>query len=189
MSPREVIVTVTRRAAYCIAQLSKSSADAEKSGSGCVFFQCLCGVLSAICPSSSLRTKSRSLILLQRGITILDREAAALPGRFLPELGRSSERPFFLPRSFGLWVRRAIARVQQGTRRSALLPSDQNLWGKAGDESEEETTRPLRAARRACPAVTAGSRSGLPSHASGARAPIQTPVAWRCALHPDRANG
>jgi hypothetical protein len=25
-----------------------------------------------------------------------DREAAALPGRFLPELGRSSERPFFL---------------------------------------------------------------------------------------------
>jgi hypothetical protein len=25
----------------------------------------------------------------------LGREAAALPGRFLPELGRSSERPFF----------------------------------------------------------------------------------------------
>jgi hypothetical protein len=34
-------------------------------------------------------------ILLQRGIAIFDCEAAALPGRFLPELGRSSERPFF----------------------------------------------------------------------------------------------
>src|ERR1700760_1888585 len=34
-------------------------------------------------------------ILLQRGITVFDREAAALPGRFLPELGRSPERPFF----------------------------------------------------------------------------------------------
>jgi len=33
--------------------------------------------------------------LLQRGIAIFDCEAAALPGRFLPELGRSSERPFF----------------------------------------------------------------------------------------------
>jgi len=40
-------------------------------------------------------------ILLQRGIAILDCEAAALPGRFLPELGRSSERPFFLRGSFG----------------------------------------------------------------------------------------
>jgi len=37
-------------------------------------------------------------ILLQRGIAIFDCEAAALPGRFLPELGRSSERPlFYLP--------------------------------------------------------------------------------------------
>jgi hypothetical protein len=40
-------------------------------------------------------------ILLQRGIAIFDCEAAALPGRFLPELGRSHERPFFLARPFG----------------------------------------------------------------------------------------
>jgi len=39
-------------------------------------------------------------VLLQRGIATLDCEAAALPGRFLPELGRSSERPFFLAGSF-----------------------------------------------------------------------------------------
>ena len=42
-----------------------------------------------------LRTKPLFGILLQRGIAISDCEAAALPGRFLPELGRSSERPFF----------------------------------------------------------------------------------------------
>ena len=44
-------------------------------------------------------------ILLQRGIAILDREAAALPGRFLPELGRSPERPFFFASVF--WALRA----------------------------------------------------------------------------------
>jgi hypothetical protein len=38
---------------------------------------------------------------LQRGIAIFDCEAAALPGRFLPELGRSHERPFFLPDLLG----------------------------------------------------------------------------------------
>jgi len=43
-----------------------------------------------------LQTKWSFFILLQRGIAIFDCEAAALPGRFLPELGRSSERPFFL---------------------------------------------------------------------------------------------
>jgi hypothetical protein len=47
-----------------------------------------------------LQTPGRSGILLQRGIAIFDREAAALPGRFLPELGRSPERPFFLPWPF-----------------------------------------------------------------------------------------
>jgi hypothetical protein len=44
-----------------------------------------------------LRQGSKFGILLQRGIVIFDCEAAALPGRFLPELGRSHERPFFLP--------------------------------------------------------------------------------------------
>jgi hypothetical protein len=42
-----------------------------------------------------LQTSWKIGILLQRGIVIFDCEAAALPGRFLPELGRSSERPFF----------------------------------------------------------------------------------------------
>jgi len=48
----------------------------------------------------TLQTKAGSGILLQRGIAIFDCEAAALPGRFLPELGRSSERPFFLRSAF-----------------------------------------------------------------------------------------
>jgi hypothetical protein len=45
---------------------------------------------------SGLRQRLCFGILLRRGIAIFDCEAAALPGRFLPELGRSSERPFFL---------------------------------------------------------------------------------------------
>jgi hypothetical protein len=44
---------------------------------------------------SSLRQESLSGILLQRGIAILDCKAAALPGRFLPELGRSPSGHFF----------------------------------------------------------------------------------------------
>src|ERR1700754_2041951 len=57
-----------------------------------------------------LRRNRNFGILLQRGIAIFDCEAAALPGRFLPELGRSSERPFFLPRSFAAWRCRRSAR-------------------------------------------------------------------------------
>ena len=59
------------------------------------FFQAFCGVLSRIVILCILQTRGYPGILLQRGIAILDCEAAALPGRFLPELGRSSERPFF----------------------------------------------------------------------------------------------
>ena len=73
------------------------------------FFQAFCGVLSRIVILCALQTKASFFILLQRGIAILDCEAAALPGRFLPELGRSSERPFFLRRSFGSWRRCRIA--------------------------------------------------------------------------------
>ena len=69
------------------------------------FFQAFCGVLSRIVILCSLQTGRDFVILLQRGIAIPDCEAAALPGRFLPELGRSSERPFFLPRSFRPWRR------------------------------------------------------------------------------------
>jgi hypothetical protein len=47
-------------------------------------------------------------ILVQRGIAIFDCEAAALPGRFLPELGRSPERPFFWP---GLLLPAFVARA------------------------------------------------------------------------------
>ena len=97
-----------------------------------MFFQGFCGVLSRIVILCALHTHWRFFILLQRGIAIFDCEAAALPGRFLPELGRSSERPFFLRGSFGLWVRRAFARGRLSPRRSALLPSDQNPSRKNG---------------------------------------------------------
>jgi hypothetical protein len=74
----------------------KEAANEEKSGNYDSFSQRFCGVLSRIVILCSLQTERDFGILLQRGIAILDCEAAALPGRFLPELGRSSERPFFL---------------------------------------------------------------------------------------------
>ncbi|HEY5083849.1 MAG TPA: hypothetical protein VII48_04960, partial [Rhizomicrobium sp.] len=46
---------------------------------------------------SRLPAKVISNILLQRGIAIFDCEAAALPGRFLPELGRPRAAIFFAP--------------------------------------------------------------------------------------------
>jgi hypothetical protein len=51
--------------------------------------------------------------LLQRGIAIFDCKAAALPGRFLPELGRSSERPFFLAGLLRPSIATAYGRVAQ----------------------------------------------------------------------------
>jgi hypothetical protein len=83
----------------------KEAANEEKSGNYDNFFQGFCGVLSRIVILCSLQRRRDFVILLQRGIAIPDCEAAALPGRFLPELGRSSERPFFLRRSFGPWRR------------------------------------------------------------------------------------
>jgi hypothetical protein len=73
---------------------------ATKSGNCDSFFQDFCGILPGIIIHYSLQTRFGSAILLQRGIAIFDCEAAALPGRFLPELGRSSERPFFLRGAF-----------------------------------------------------------------------------------------
>jgi hypothetical protein len=73
----------------------KKGASEEKLGNCDSFFQVFCGVLSRIVILCSLHRERYHGILLQRGIAILDCEAAALPGRFLPELGRSSERPFF----------------------------------------------------------------------------------------------
>jgi hypothetical protein len=61
----------------------------------------------------ALQTNWNFGILLQRGIAILDCEAAALPGRFLPELGRSSERPFFLA---GLLRPEGVARSLMGIK-------------------------------------------------------------------------
>ena len=80
--------------------MPKEAADEEKSGNYDSFFQGFCVVLSGIVILCFLQTGGELVILLQRGIAILDCEAAALPGRFLPELGRSSERPFFLRGSF-----------------------------------------------------------------------------------------
>jgi len=74
----------------------KRQQKGENLGKCDIFFQPLCGVLSGMIIHWTLHTKAGSGILLQRGIAIFDCEAAALPGRFLPELGRSSERPFFL---------------------------------------------------------------------------------------------
>jgi hypothetical protein len=78
----------------------KRQQSSQKPGNYDIFFQAFCGVLSRIVILCALQTKAGFFILLQRGIAIVDCEAAALPGRFLPELGRSSERPFFLPGSF-----------------------------------------------------------------------------------------
>ena len=104
----------------------------EKSGNYDSFFQRFCGVLSGIVILCSLQTGRGFFILLQRGIAILDCEAAALPGRFLPELGRSSERPFFFARLICvLTASRSYAVATNrswtfGPCRSTLLPRDQN---------------------------------------------------------------
>jgi len=56
-----------------------------------------------------LQTNSCSIILLQRGIAIFDCEAATLPGRFLPELGRSLTRAaFFLFKAFAVLLCRSL---------------------------------------------------------------------------------
>ena len=83
----------------------------QKSGNYDSFFQAFCGVLSRTVILCALHVERVSYILLQRGIAILDCEAAALPGRFLPELGRSSERPFFCA---GLLRREFVARSLMG---------------------------------------------------------------------------
>jgi hypothetical protein len=88
--------------------MPKEAAVGEKKGKFFGFSQHFCGVLSRIAILCALQTIRILGILLQRGIAIFDCEAAALPGRFLPELGRSSERPFFL--------------VRQGQRAGAQAP-------------------------------------------------------------------
>jgi hypothetical protein len=80
--------------------LPKERAIAKFRSRTVIFFQHFCGILSKSLTERPLQTNRGSGILLQRGIAILDCEAAALPGRFLPELGRSSERPFFYPAVF-----------------------------------------------------------------------------------------
>src|SRR5439155_15772298 len=73
---------------------------------------------------------------------IFDCEAAALPGRFLPELGRSSERPFFLA---GLLRPECVARSLMGIKPTSFprscsgrkIPSQnralRNGWGRSLD--------------------------------------------------------
>jgi hypothetical protein len=97
--------------------MTNRAADEEKSGNFSCFFQAFCGVLSRIVILCALRTRSDFVILLQRGIAILDCEAAALPGRFLPELGRSSERPFF---SAGLLRPEGVAQSLMDAKSTSL---------------------------------------------------------------------
>jgi hypothetical protein len=103
-------------------------------GKSVTFFQSFCGVLSRIVILCALQTSWSFFILLQRGIAILDCEAAALPGRFLPELGRSSERPFFCA---GLLDRGGVARRSWALspHRSSRLATPQNPWRKRAPEN------------------------------------------------------
>ena len=94
------------------------------------FFQGFCGVLSRIVILCCLRTWRDFVILLQRGIAIPDCEAAALPGRFLPELGRSSERPFFCA-DLRPVAALLVAHGHLSPHRSSRLSTDRNLWREA----------------------------------------------------------
>jgi hypothetical protein len=68
-----------------------------------------------------LQQNSSSIILLQRGIAIFDCEAAALPGRFLPELGRSLTRAaFFLFKAFAVLLCRSRKRAALVARNRPL---------------------------------------------------------------------
>ena len=104
----------------CNATVPKKAAVEEKTGNCDSFFQAFCGVLSRIVILCALQTSCDPAILLQRGSAILDCEAAALPGRFLPELGRSSERPFFFA---GLLRPECVAQSLMGTKPTSLLRS------------------------------------------------------------------
>jgi hypothetical protein len=103
---------------YCAAQVTEEAAESREFEQCDRFFQDFCGVLSGIIICKNLQTGLGSGILLQRGIAIFDCEAAALPGRFLPELGRSSERPFFFAPI--LWPVAALL-VAHGLKPTSLL--------------------------------------------------------------------
>jgi len=62
----------------------------------------------------ALADNSRFLHIAAARYCGLRREAAALSGRFLPELGRSSERPFFSPK---------LSRRAPRARKSGVAPS------------------------------------------------------------------
>ena len=108
-----------------------------------VFCACMRDRLPAYCCSAVLRSS--------------DCEAAALPGRFLPELGRSSERPFFCP----VFCVLAASRHRSwalSPHRSPLLVRPQNLWAKCArsdrpkcwrNSDSAKLLRGLRASRAA----------------------------------------
>jgi len=73
---------------YCAAQLPWLRPSAVKSGGDRVKSFDLVGKMQISSAFLRLLRKPNSPILLQRGIAGSPREAAALPGRFLPELGR-----------------------------------------------------------------------------------------------------
>jgi len=138
--------------------IAKVSGRLDKERAVCeMFSQVFCGVLSRIVILCALHIRRLFFILLQRGIAIPDCEAAALPGRFLPELGRSSERPFF---SAGLLGSGFVAPslVDLSPRRSTLLPRSQNPWRK---------TAPVIEMLVANYSAASGRESGRPSWESG----------------------
>jgi hypothetical protein len=87
---------VVNFAYYCAAQLPWLKPDAEKPATARVKSFDFTGKMPQGQVFYPLQQKPSPTILLQRGIAGSPREAAALPGRFLPELGRFlTEAAFF----------------------------------------------------------------------------------------------
>jgi len=179
---------------YCIAQLPRNPAFAKKSGMALQFLQRFCGETPQLQPLMYLRTGWRSGILLQRGIAILDREAAALPGRFLPELGRSHERPFFCPgllRPEGVDARSRVSctRCSRAPAQATKSPGQhpQGKIARARSRGAGLPTRRLRAGRRRGPKVA--WRQVRPSPSPAARAGSESLVSCSRALHSGKARG
>ena len=79
----------------------------------------------------TLADKSRFLHIVAVRYYGLRREAAALPGRFLPELGRSSERPFFwLSFSYSRSELEKLAPLRAAQRRGRRRTEQAKLRGR-----------------------------------------------------------
>ena len=139
-------------AVYCIAQLSQTSAVAENSGRSPIFFQCFYGVLTGIL----LLSACRRIPLPSYCCSAVSRSLIARPPPFLGvsslNLAALTSGHFFCPDLLAAgFVARSLA--YQRTRRFALLPSDQNLWGKTVCKKNYS--------------AASGKESGVPSCDSG----------------------